>query len=239
MEEQLISMEFNKYSHIRSIGHELEGLMYCDINNIYPVVQTSEIPTPNVLSLYKTLKMINPNMILDKDDILSSFKEFQEAYDVDSDVIDNWVHDINDLNYELTCDDVRRIIRLKTHIGKGFNEFLIASKGIIISGEFRNKKNNDEYEVDNLIGINYKVIENEYDKGTYYLEYFVGDKSKKQSYPVACKVRRICLGTNKDSLSIDFIVRLLAVEFVRNGNYTVIPFPFKYLREVIKLSYYL
>lgn len=32
------------------------------------------------------------------------------------------------------------------------------------------------------------------------------------------------------------LLPLLSVEFVRNGQYTVVPFPFKYLREYIKIS---
>jgi len=31
------------------------------------------------------------------------------------------------------------------------------------------------------------------------------------------------------------LVKLLQVEFVKYKNYTVIPFPFKYLREAIKM----
>ena len=62
--------------------------------------------------------------------------------------------------------------------------------------------------------------------------YYVGDKSKKRSYPNACCMRKvISLG---EHIEYEELLPLMTVEFVRNSQYTVLPFPYKYLREYIE-----
>ena len=62
--------------------------------------------------------------------------------------------------------------------------------------------------------------------------YYVGAKSKKRSYPNACCMRKvISLG---DHIIYEELLPLMAVEFVRNNQYTVLPFPYKYLREYME-----
>ena len=64
--------------------------------------------------------------------------------------------------------------------------------------------------------------------------YFVGSKNgAKESVSRACTIRRVT--SAKETLSPDFLFSMLAVDFVRNGQYTVIPFPLKYLREYFAL----
>lgn len=64
--------------------------------------------------------------------------------------------------------------------------------------------------------------------------YFVGtaEKMLQQSIHNACLLREvISLGKKID---MQELLKLMAVEFVRNGQYTVLPFPFKYLSEIKK-----
>lgn len=71
----------------------------------------------------------------------------------------------------------------------------------------------------------------DYDDG-HTFEYYVGAKSKRISYPNACCIRKVVsLG---DKLEYEEMLPLMAVDFVRNNQYTVLPFPYKYLREYIE-----
>ncbi len=72
--------------------------------------------------------------------------------------------------------------------------------------------------------------------GTY--EYFVGKKKEalKFSLPSSCVIRSVSPWINGElnntgRVFLDEFAHMLTVEFVRNGQYTVIPFPMKYLRE--------
>jgi len=42
--------------------------------------------------------------------------------------------------------------------------------------------------------------------------------------------------TDADEIAFEDQFPLMAVDFVRNGQYTVVPFPFKYLREYAKMD---
>ena len=66
------------------------------------------------------------------------------------------------------------------------------------------------------------------------LYYFVGtkDKALQQSINNACILREVI--TTGEQIFMKDLFQLLAVEFVRNGQYTVVPFPFKYLNEVVE-----
>ena len=45
----------------------------------------------------------------------------------------------------------------------------------------------------------------------------------------SCVIRKII--AENEIINFKELLSLMAVEFVRNGQYTVLPFPFKYLRE--------
>lgn len=71
----------------------------------------------------------------------------------------------------------------------------------------------------------------EKDNSIYYFANDIGE-GMRWSVPRAANIRQISALGNSDLL-FEKIVALLDVTFVRNGQLTVIPFPFKYLREYI------
>ena len=69
-------------------------------------------------------------------------------------------------------------------------------------------------------------------------EYFVGKKKEalKFSLPSSCVIRSVTPWINGElkadgEIFLDEFAHMLTVEFVRNGQFTVMPFPMKYLRE--------
>ena len=104
---------------------------------------------------------------------------------------------------------------------------------IWISPELKDSDFEEEYLLDNLLDIKYYEKE-DYD-GRHSFNYNVGTRkdSLNASIHNACAIRKVVAQTNK--IEFDELLPLMDVEFVRNDQLTVIPFPFKYLREYQKL----
>lgn len=91
------------------------------------------------------------------------------------------------------------------------------------------KDNEEEYYLKNICNIRY-CYEQTWDNKKA-LVYFVGPKrsSLQQSVHNGCVIRKVYSDNELPDTKKFF--PLMSVEFVRNEQYTVIPFPFKYLRE--------
>lgn len=65
--------------------------------------------------------------------------------------------------------------------------------------------------------------------------YFVGTigEGMKQSIQRGAVIRKV-IGTNGASVEYDKLLNLMNVSFVHNGQLTIVPFPYKYLREFVK-----
>jgi hypothetical protein len=106
---------------------------------------------------------------------------------------------------------------------KKLNQQIIDEIGVVIGNGIKQTQNWERY-FGGMLDIRF------YQKGTD-LFYFVGYSGKKLQCMMvhACRIQKITATSGK----LNFIkyLPLLSVEFVRNGSYTVVPFPFKYLRE--------
>lgn len=95
--------------------------------------------------------------------------------------------------------------------------------------ECKNTDFEDMYWLENVLDIKY-YIDNDH-LGRPEFHYFVGTKRKmlQTSLHNACIVRKVI--SMEDAIDFQKLLPLMAVDFVRNNQYTVLPFPFKYLRE--------
>lgn len=91
------------------------------------------------------------------------------------------------------------------------------------------KDHEDEYLLDNIFDIKYYIHTNEMGKNEF--RYFVGTKRNALQTSVhnACAVRKVVSGNG--DIEFETLLPLMAVDFVRNNKYTVLPFPFKFLRK--------
>lgn len=90
----------------------------------------------------------------------------------------------------------------------------------------------DEYLMSNIVNICCFKKGFSYEDGEE-IYYYAGEKSiRKDKISRACIIRKI---KSENEMEFKDLLPLLSVEFVRNGQYTVIPFPFKYLREYVKI----
>jgi hypothetical protein len=131
----------------------------------------------------------------------------------------------------ITKKGLKKILNMRTGIASKFNRFLHEKYGVWIDGELRKGEFEAIYQIGNLLKIKYEYNENDYLDGRTFV-YYVGAKSKKLVYPNSCCMRKvISLG---EKLEYEEVLPLMAVEFVRNSQYTVLPFPYKYLREYME-----
>lgn len=92
---------------------------------------------------------------------------------------------------------------------------------------------NDEYLMSNIVNICCFKKDFVLEEGEE-VYYYAGEKSLRRSgVSRACIIRKII---SEKKMEFKDLLPLLSVEFVRNGQYTVVPFPFKYLREYIRIS---
>lgn len=212
----------------RGVRNQVEGLMYSDIDNIHAILLTREKTLPNISALMNTLMKTDAKKRVSKELILEAMDAF-EADNIDSrECISEWKNKVSAETEMITKKALKKILNMRTGIASKFNRFLHEKYAVWIDGELRKEEFEATYQIGNLLNIKYEYNENDYLDGRTFV-YYVGAKSKKLAYPNACCMRKvISLG---EELEYEEVLPLMAVEFVRNSQYTVLPFPFKYLRE--------
>lgn len=215
----------------RGVQNQVEGLMYSDIDNIHAILLTREKTLPNISALMNTLMETDAKERVSKELLLEAMDDF-ETDNIDSrECISEWKNKIAAETEMITKKALKKILNMRTGIASKFNRFLHEKYGAWIDGELRKGEFEATYQIGNLLNIKYEYNENDYLDGRTFV-YYVGAKSKKLTYPNACCMRKvISLG---ETLEYEEALPLMAVEFVRNSQYTVLPFPFKYLREYIE-----
>lgn len=222
------SMESKQFG----IRNQVEGLLYSDIDNIHAILLTKEKTLPNIEALGDTLKETDVKEKVLKEILLTAMETFVMEHPGSEDCITEWKSKLSEETDMITKGSVKKILNMRKNktIASLFNRFLHEKYGIWIDGELRKGEFEATYQISNLLNIKYEYDQNEYDG--HYMVYYVGAKSKKRSYPNACCMRKVV--SAGDSLEYEEMLPLMAVEFVRNSQYTVLPFPFKYLREYMK-----
>lgn len=211
--------------------NQVEGLIYSDIDNIHVILLTREKTLPNISALMDTLMKTDAKERISKELMLKAIGDF-EADNIDSyECISEWKNKVSEETEMITKKTIKKILNMRTGTASKFNRFLHEKYGVWIDGELRKGEFEATYQIGNLLNIKYEYNENDYLDGHTFV-YYVGAKSKKLAYPNACCMRKvISLG---EELEYEEMLPLMAVEFVRNSQYTVIPFPYKYLREYIE-----
>ena len=220
------------YDHVedkhRGANNHVEGLVYSDIENIHAILLTREMTLPNTSMLMDTLKETDAREKVSKDILLNAMDMFDEEYPDFKDNVFEWKKKIQDEPLYITKKRVKEILNMRSGAASKFNRFLHENYKIWIDGELRKTEFEEDYQLSSLINIKYEYSDNDYLDGHTFV-YYVGAKSKQRSYPSACCMRKVI--SMGDTLEYEELLPLMAVEFVRNGQYTVLPFPFKYLRE--------
>ena len=215
----------------RGVQNQVEGLIYSDIDNIHAILLTREKTLSNITALMDTLKETDGKEKVSKETLLKAMEDFEIANPDSVECFSEWRCKLSDEAEMVTKKAVKKILNMRTNIASSFNRFLHKKYGVWIDGELRKEEFEAIFQIGNLLNIKYEYNTNDYVDGHTFV-YYVGARSKKLSYPNACCMRKvISLG---DNLEYEELLPLMAVEFVRNSQYTVLPFPYKYLREYIE-----
>ena len=166
-----------------------------------------------------------------KELLLEAIDDFEKDNIDSRECISEWKSKVAAETEMITKKAMKKILNMRTGIASKFNRFLHEKYGVWIDGELRKGEFEATYQIGNLLNIKYEYNEKDYLDGRTFV-YYVGAKSKRLVYPNACYMRKvISLG---EELEYEEALPLMAVEFVRNSQYTVLPFPFKYLREYME-----
>lgn len=215
------------------VQNHVEGLMYSNIDNIHAILLTREKTLPNISALMDTLIETDAKERVSKEILLKAINDFETEYIAAWEIISEWKNKLSVETEMITKKSIKKILNMKSGTASKFNRFLHQKYGIWIDGELRKGEFEYLYQIGNLLNIKYDYNENDYLDGRAFV-YYVGAKgnNKKTKYPNACCMRKvISLG---ETLEYEEALPLMTVEFVRNSQFTVFPFPFKYLREYIE-----
>lgn len=213
------------------IKNKVDGLLYSDIENIHAIIETREKTLPNITAIMNMLQETDEKQKIQKNILLQAINEFELEYPDYFENVKKWKTILLDKEEIITKKEVKKVLNMRTNAASMFNRFLHEKFDIWIYGEWRKEEFDAIYQIGNLLNIKYEYNDNDYNDGHTFV-YYVGAKSKRISYPNACCIRKVVsLG---DKLEYEEMLPLMAVEFVRNNQYTVLPFPYKYLREYIE-----
>lgn len=213
------------------VKNKIDGLFYSDIDNIHAIIETREKTLPNITALMNMLRETDEKQKVQKVVLIQAMNDFELAYQDYYENVELWKEKLLEKEEMITKKEVKKVLNMRTNAASLFNRFLHEKYGIWIFGEWRKEEFDAIYQIGNLLNIKYEYNDNDYDDGHTFV-YYVGAKSKRISYPNACCMRKVV--SFGDEIEYEELLPLMAVEFVRNNQYTVLPFPYKYLREYIK-----
>ncbi len=130
---------------------------------------------------------------------------------------------INQHGMKVSRKELRHILNLKSNLGKQINRFIFEESGVLIGNALKSARNKEAL-FGGVLGIRHFCK----DDAQYYYSGYLG-KSINRSFPHACRIRKVC--STGQTLQFQRYLPLLEVDFIRANGWTVIPFPFKYLRE--------
>ena len=209
---------------MRKSGSDIECLFFDSPDNAVAIGKTNEFTRPNTQMLYDALYQTQPNSVIQKADLLDYLNELVEEKPECEWAVGELKEKLNSVGDTLTKGELHHMMNLKNNAYKAINRWLRHKHDLWVYSEL--KSADSGMELGNLSGIQF--YKNEYNENSMY--YYVGLKNTaKDKVSRACTIRQI--RAERELPPIDWLFSMMAVDIVRNGQYTVVPFPIKYLRE--------
>ncbi len=210
--------EFDDLCDIFDNDINIEFIVKDNKNNINSIKRTQDYTLPEFDEIHEILSKESESTKLSKEEAETYIKEI-----IDNDERLNQV--LLNLNMLETWSKHTLLNCLSRTEKKQLSELVKAQTGEILKSFLRDKTR-------------YEILDSQLDihqfqeKDKYY--YFVGVKGRgiQQQIPRASVIREIEV-INNSAFIFDELLPLMNVDFVKNGELTVMPFPIKYLREWI------
>ena len=229
---------------------DIECVVYNNLECINVIYQTKQFTLPDIEELSQKLGLSDSKKTIERTMLLEYLEEFLNLHMLEEkhrQSLDEFYQHIeketsNRLLYKnlflFEKDGSKKSFMRKTAVAD-FVHWVACSKvdedgnPILLHPQLK-KVENLTKNFSSVLGIKSTELD-----GTF--KYFVGKKKEalQTSLPCSCKIRDV-IPWNKDGVNsngkilFDELAHMLTVEFVRNGQYTVIPFPIKYLNEYIR-----
>ncbi len=216
----------NPYGNVDS---QLDGLVRLGHSPICRIQQTERYTLPYMDHLENALHSTRDGSLLEVSPVRNLAQALaaaappkqQHSYQT---ILNN----LDTLGSTATRKEIRSAIRLKSSAGQNINQTYFRRAGILIGNGIRQKKNFEKYFGATLDIRWYAEKEKVF--------FFSGNKSQslENSFPHACRVRKLTARDGSDCTALmQILLPMLAVDFVAASGWTVLPFPFKYLREFV------
>ena len=213
----------------------VEGLLFSDPGHMHIISRTCMNTMPDIARIREALVRTNPREVLDRDMVLTALEESRTFLPDDAEYIDGVSGSVMEHDGPLTKRDLKEIVNPHKKAGKRLIRHLHEEHDIWIHHELKDSAFRDVYRLDNMTDIRFFIDENTSGKGIQTFNYYAGVRTSdlNQSLRNACIVREV--RTDEGDVEFGELLPLMAVDFVRIAQYTVLPFPFKYLREYAKM----
>ncbi len=214
----------------------LEGLVISDNGDINQIFRTNEITIPELSKIETIIKEVET-------ELPENYQTGNALADLVQEFIDENFQEEQENLDKLLCfsDELRTLDNNeidKNHFRKLLNDKL--GKGTNIASELRNYFLN-KYNIRLIFSKQKDNLQDLFDASLnikYFGEtkteayYFVGTRKENVqfSFKDACHIRKI-VAVDDSNLIFKELLQTMDVDFVRTGQSTVIPFPFKYIRE--------
>lgn len=230
----------------RKSGLSFEGLVASEKNDINLIFRTDEITLPDLSEIQSILQEIETDLPenMQSGEVLAEVVEdfSQEHPKLNADKLKAFSAQLCKIGKQtLSKSDLKSLISQNlgakrqdkyasnTTEARSFIDFLLTKYYVRLKFPQDNQSKDDLFDA----SLNIKYF-GETETEAYY---FVGDKRNnvKFSFKDACHIRKI-VAVNGSKLVFREILPTMDVDFVRTGQSTVIPFPFKYIREYKSLD---
>ena len=214
-----------------------------DINLIF---ETSRFTIQEIEKIGETLELEAQEIELQKSQVLAMLEKFvaENQSFASDEKLQNTINRLKDFRDKLSKDELNQLfeehgLNNRTKIKKAFCDFYYQN-----SEQFLGRKDvlhhffKGKEEIEELFASNTNIYYQ--DENVTEAFYFVGvvPKQIQTSFQNATNIRKIKAVKNlkmqQSKLVFDQLLQTMAVDFVKQGSLTVLPFPFKYLREIQK-----
>ncbi|WP_346670037.1 hypothetical protein [uncultured Subdoligranulum sp.] len=220
-QEKIAAAFHNKFGNRDS---DVDGIVYENPDDIHIIRQTERFTLPQADHLNELLASTRDEEWLNVAPLLSVVQSLvTDAEEKDRQNLEILCSDLAELAPQAPRRQLRACLKLKTSLGKYVNKEIYARTGVRIGSGIKGKDVLEEL-MGGALGIR------QFTQGN--AQYYYGGrlpKSLQHSLPHACRIRKVT--STSGTPHFERYLPLMEVEFVRAGAWTVLPFPFKYLRE--------
>jgi len=226
---ELNLFEFDEYTKYNKYFEEdVRGIIVSPTGEINIIKDTSMFMMPEIKEIYNKYKAVYAYREFSSSAVITCLDsidcdKLDEKARAEYDSLNNYLRTHEIITNKMILSLVKSR-KLRLHI----NRFVDEKTGLPLQVYMRNHEARERY-LSSVIDINM------FGKNDLTKYYCVGVQGKGMDSKLdhAMNVRKVYAGDNSKVFFHD-LLPLMSVSFVRNGQLTVIPFPFKYLREYIK-----